>query len=325
MSAFHGIDLSFDVRSRLRSWLEGRGEIIPVRADDLSSLLICYSLFCELGGPNDELTRFVYDVKSGDPVAKPDLVGEVGTINGRYCFRIASRAGSKISIANPLLKEITAGHGNALIAFPLEIAGRIAAQGLEPVIVRDWIRRALFSDFAPERMSYRDQLWVLRYNEVLLYSRLVAGGQVIFQDMHDLTAHIAGIGADGYRYASAVAARVHEKLSGYFGPAGRGNLTSHLLPFLIGIIMDGLTQSLIYHSEPRRIAIEELLAALDELNIDPQSRLKLNGFPKGIDIINGLLQNNPGFSVPVLRGEIRALLRECHSLSSRVIEEPATA
>src|SRR4051812_46478218 len=98
--------------------------------------------------------------------------------------------------------------------------------------------------------------------------------------MHDITAHVAGMSSSGFGYAREVAARVHRKLSHYFGPRGTGNLPSHLVPFLIGIILDGLTQSMIYGSEPRKIAIDELLASMDRLNIDPTAKLKLNGFPK---------------------------------------------
>ena len=316
MSQFSVMEINANTINSLKEWLENQNSVFAVGSDDNSSLLICYSLLREMGGPNDELAQFIYDDEKRRPVEPKSLQAEIGTFEGSHCIRIFSRNSSKISISIPLLQEIIICRGEDIIISPRSISSKIKSNGLTPVVVRDWLKRAIFSDFDPKTMSYRDQLWVLRNNEVLLYADLVASQKVIFQDMHDITAHIAGLNDTGYEFAGTVAARVHKKLNEYFGLAGRGNLTSHLVPFLVGVILDGLTQSMIYGSESRRLAIDELLNSMDELKISPQSKLRLNGFPKGIDTINGLLRDQGAFSLNRLKSEIKLLLDECVKLTT---------
>jgi len=301
VSVFNKIEMTGKTIEALKKWLECQDETVPVIAGDNSSLLVCYSLLSELGGPNDELAQFINGELLGRPADRQSLNAEIGTFGESYCIRIFSSC-----------------RGEDIIISPAKIASKIRSQGLAPVIVRDWLKRALFTEFNPKTMSYRDQLWVLRNNEVMLYSELVSSGKIIFQDMHDITAHIAGLNSEGYKFAGEVAARVNKKLKSYFGPAQRGNLTSHLIPFLIGVILDGLTQSMIYGSESRRIAINELLDAIDTLSIEPQAKLRLNGFPKGIDVINGLFQQKVGFSIDKLKAEIKSLLSESIQLTSNL-------
>jgi hypothetical protein len=49
-------------------------------------------------------------------------------------------------------------------------------------------------------------------------------------------------------YAAEVATNIYRKLHSYFGDSGRGNLPSHLFPYLIGLLLDDLTQSPNYFS-----------------------------------------------------------------------------
>lgn len=318
MSRFNKLEITPELIKDMSGWLKSQGALVPVNANDTSSLLVCYSILRELGGLNDELAQFIYDDAQGRPVDRRALSGEIGFLDGDYCIRISSALSQKISISIPWLQELAQCRGEDILISPAKIASKIRFKGLAPVIVRDWLNRAIFSDFDPKKMSYRDQLWVLRNNEVMLYSEIVASDKIIFQDLHDITAHIAGLNYDGYRFAGNVAAHVHQKLKSYFGPSGRGNLTSQLVPFLIGVILDGLTQSMIYYSENRRMAIEELLSSMDSLGIDPQSKLLLKGFPKGIDVINGILQQKTQFSLAKLKAEIKSLLEESVQLTSNL-------
>ncbi|MCX6123958.1 MAG: hypothetical protein NTV34_04310, partial [Proteobacteria bacterium] len=247
--------------------------------------------------------------------SKPEAIsGHIVTVDGKFGLRISSWPAT-LTIIEPTLSELVLKVDRDLVIIPSEIAKLIVQRGLKPVAVRDWLLRSVFSDFDPKKSSYRDELWVLRNNEVLLYSGLVAEHRIIFQDMHDITAHISGLKKDGYGFAAQVACKVQRKLHSYFGARGRGNMTSHLIPFLIGIILDGLTQSMIYGSKPRQLAIEELLLALDQIDFRPQDKLKLAGFPKGVDRINGLLQSRSLFSEANLKSEIASFVEECKSLA----------
>lgn len=314
MSKFKAITVD---EGQLKMWLQSQESVFPVGDSD-SSLLVCHCLLRELSGVNDELTQFIQDDKG--PIGRHDIQGEIGLTDGMPALRIFSRKGSRLSITIPALAELVEADGKDLFIKPSEIARWIVSRGCSPVAVRDWLMRAIFSEFDPKKMSYRDQLWVLKNNEVLLYAELVARGDIIFQDMHDITAHLAGLQKDGYSFAGQVAASVYKKLSSYFGPWGRGNMPSHLIPFLIGVILDGLTQSMIYASEPRRLAIEELLLALENTGIDPRAKLSLTGFPKGIDRINGLLQSRADFSMAKLKSEINLLVEECSRLSNGPVQ-----
>jgi hypothetical protein len=301
--------------SKLKAWLQNQEFVFTV-GDHESSLLICYSMYRELGGVNDELRRFIHAGEA--PVRVEDLCGEIVDADGKYCFRISSKAGLSLSIVESTLNYLFFNFDGSLLISPSEIAKFITSCDLAAVAVRDWLARSIFSDFDPKEMSYRDQLWVLRNNEVMLYAELVADEKIIFQDMHDITAHIAGLKREGYFFAAQVARKVQKKLDSYFGPRGRGNMPSHLIPFLMGIILDGLTQSMIYGSEPRRFAIEELLRSRDKIKFQPNEKLRLIGFPKGIDRINGLLQSRANFSESKLKLEIDLLIKECVSLADVV-------
>jgi hypothetical protein len=315
MSHFSPIEMTSSKVLDLRDWLLSQQGFFPVDSED-AFLLISYCLSKELGGVNDQLAKFILDEENETSIEIAKLRAEIGIFEGHHCIRIFSKSFERLTIKIPQLKEILICRGDDLIISPADISEKIRAQGLMPVVVRDWLRRAIFSEFDPQKMSYRDQLWVLRNNEVMQYAYLVASKKIIFQDMHDITAHVAGLRSSGYEFASGIAGRVYQELKLYFGPAGRGNLPSHLLPFLMGIILDGLTQSMIYGSEPRRTTIDVLLNSMKKLEIDPQAKLKLKGFPKGIDIINGFFQNNAAFSIDRLKVEIELLLEECHRLSS---------
>lgn len=310
MSEIKVIEINSLLVDKLKAWVQSQDPIFSV-GDCESSLVICYSLFRELGGVNDEFRQFI--VANGD--SKPEtLSGNIVTIDGKFGLRISS-GNAFLSITEPTLSELALNVDGALVISPSEIAKLIVQRGLKPVAVRDWLLRSVFSAFDPKKSSYRDELWVLRNNEVLLYSGLVAEHRIIFQDMHDITAHISGLRKEGYGFAAQVAGKVQRKLDSYFGSRGRGNIPSHLIPFLIGIILDGLTQSMIYGSKPRRLAIEELLLALDQIDFKPQDKLKLTGFPKGVDRINGLLQSRSRFSETNLKSEIASFVEECKSLA----------
>ena len=316
MSIFKEVEITQDLVDGLKQRLQGQEKIIPFGTDRNFSLLVCYILWREIGGPNDQLARFVRTDQGGKVAHPAELRAQVGVLEGQDCVRIASKNDSALSLSLPHLGELISSRDGSLLIFPSHIAEGIRLQGLTPVFVKEWIERVLFSQFAPHAESYRDQLWVLRNNEAMLYAQIVADGQVIFQEMHDLVAHIAGIQATGYGFASRAANRINQKLRAYFGPTGRGNLPSHLLPYLMGLVLDALTQMPFYQSEVRAFVIDELILAMDQLGIDPRSSLVLTRFPKGIDAVIEVMRDTHGYSVERLRVEIHRLVEECRKLSS---------
>ena len=61
MSQFNKLEVTEAMAKSLKEWLETQNVTVPVIENDNAPLLICYSLLCELGGPNDELAQFIYD------------------------------------------------------------------------------------------------------------------------------------------------------------------------------------------------------------------------------------------------------------------------
>ena len=151
---------------------------------------------------------------------------------------------------------------------------------------------------------------------IYLYSKLVSEKKIVFQSSHDIVGHIAGSKSDGISYAASIAENIHAKLHSHFGDAGRGNLPSHLFPFLIGLLLDDLTQPPNYYSDKHTQAINAFLIAIDELDIHPHDPLVLNGFPERINTILQIIREKSDFSPTFLKSEIKKLSLECKELTT---------
>jgi hypothetical protein len=318
MSDFKLIDLKPERIENLCLWLKSQENIFSFSSDNDSSLLICYVLSKEIGGPNDDLARFIYDEDQKKKVNRKDLTSTIGIYANQLCVRIQCIGSKQLRVTIPDLCQVVTVEGDSIYIFPHHIARHIQRQGLTPVFVRDWVSHIAFSAFDPKTDPLLDQLGVLKNNDTFIYAKVVANRQVIFQGMHDIVGHITGIESAGFKFASEVAGNVFKKLHSYFGDRGRGNLPSHLTPFLIGLILDDLTQKPFYFSTSRAQAIQELLRALDYCGIGPKDLVMLKGFPKKLNDLLQMTRDETRFSVDAFKEEIQKLLHESRSLITEV-------
>lgn len=316
MTQFKPIELKDANIHALNRWLDSQENVFPFSNNHNSSLLVCYILSQEIGGPNDDLPRFIYDVDQQQKIDRKNLNTQVGMFedNTSPCVRITCLGSSRLSITIPDLQKVVTCNDHELIISPSAIAAYVRLQGLEPVFVKAWVQQTAFSTFNLKTDRLNGQLWVLRNNDSFLYSQLVSKRQVVFQSMHDIVGHIAGIKNDGFVFASEVASLIFNKLKIYFEKKDRGNLPSHLIPFLIGLLLDELTQKPFYFSTTRTLAIKELLNSFDEYYINPQEHLILKGFPKQITEILEMVRDQARFSVELLRISIKNLFQEYRDL-----------
>lgn len=297
----------------LKSWLQDRPDVFEFDEDNYSSLLLAYILLREIGSPNDSLSTYIYIRDSKQKIDKRDLtvsIDDTDTQNVTLTLMHSQSIGLLLSYLN----EVMTCCDNKIYIQPQQIAKYLRAKKLIPVLVKPWIIQSIFSEFDVRTMAVNDQLWILRNNDIYLYSKMVANHQVIVQSTHDIVGHIAGIDKAGADYAAEIASDIHQKLHAYFGVRGRGNFPSHLLPFMIGLLLDDLTQPPNFHSEKHVQSIRAFLSAMDELDIDPQSPLVLMGFPARINLILQAIRERKSFSLSFIRGEIKKLLLECREL-----------
>lgn len=300
----------------LKEWLNIQKNVFEFSANDYSSLLVCQILVKEMGGPNDSLSRYIYDVEKKQKIDRSEIVANVGTLDFDTVIQIELPKAKHLDVTLSYLREIISCEGNKIIISPSQIVDYLHSHGLTPVFVVPWIQQILFSQFDIRSESAGEQLWVLRNNDIYLYSKLVAERKIIFQSTHDLVGHIAGTKTEGVSYAAEIAAMIHIKLQHYFGADGRGNLPSHLLPFLIGIFLDDLTQPPNYFSARHTQAIHVLLSAMDDLAIDPNAALVLNSFPTRVNAILQMVRGKSDFSLTAFKHEVKKLVIECKELTA---------
>ncbi|OQW54667.1 MAG: hypothetical protein A4S09_05785 [Proteobacteria bacterium SG_bin7] len=295
----------------LRGWVETKNNVFSYFEDSRrASLLVSYLIYLELQGPNNNLLRHFYDESAGGPVdqskTKTALIELQGLIGVRF-----SPPEHSIVITYPDLVDICSWDGRAFSIFPSKIAHFLRENGVEPVFVKQWIKETLFGSFDPATMKYRDQMWELENNDVLLYAELVGKKQMVFQGIHDVVEHAPGTRVDGWDFASNLANKMCAKLRAYFNEENTGNIPSQLPPYLAGIILDDLTQSGSYRSIGRARVIHELLDQLAQSEIRPYEPLILSDLPSCLDDVMDLarttnIENNPS----LIRETVRRFFTE---------------
>lgn len=219
-----------------------------------------------------------------------------------------------LEIKHPELKEIITCNDHEILISPMKIADFIHSKGITPVFVKSWAIQIFFSSFDLQKDILTEQLWSFKNNDVILYSQLVADHKIIFQGTHDIVGHITGLNREGFSFAAEVGRNIFKKLHMHFGKYKKGNLPSHLIPFLIGLLLDDLAQKPYYFSTIRAQAIEELLKCIDDFKIDPYAPLILRKFPEQLSKIHQLIRNETAFSIELIRSEIKKLYEACSQL-----------
>jgi hypothetical protein len=285
---------------------------VPKFAAQIASLGIAR----EVGTVNDELARFIFVCKTGEPVARGSLKAELVRYRDLTGVRIYSDESARLELRARHLSELlhphfsfnTDGSVKQLVLFPEIIAAIARRQGVEPVLVKTWGKNSLFGGFDPAKGYYQTNFWELENNDALLFSGLVSQNHLAFLGTHDLIAHLAGVEKGAWGRLVIQATKVNQSLRKYFSSAPAPAIASLILPYTIGVVLDDLAQPPSYDSKSHLAVLDHLLLALDERQIDPSLRTILTKFPAEFQTVIDLSRTS-GVEVTRIEQAIAGLVR----------------
>lgn len=268
----------------LKAWLYQQEDIISFFHNlQKSTLIVSHTIQQEIGGINDNLVRYLYEVDTEKKIERINLQSALCEYDGMIGVKVTNINSVAMRITLPGFTEFTRFIPGGFVILPELAADYLNRKNIEPVIVTRWLMQTTFSSFNPKTDFYQDQMWILEENHALVYSELVAKSKIILQGIHDLADHAANATLSGWKKAIPIAEEVYSRLSNYFYPYQQGNIPSHLISFAIGAILDELVQVSYYGSVGRITAIQALLAKLNKAEINPHALLALNDFPVSVD------------------------------------------
>lgn len=299
----------------MKAWADSLEAVTPfLRDPHEASFVMSSTIALEIGGPNDNLARHTVSGSTGAKLKRGDLQAEVIERDDAFGVRIWSPSHSSIELRHRGLSKLCEISSSEIRLFPVPIAKKLEQAGIEPVLVKDWLFGTPLSDFNPHVSDYRSQMAELLNNDAFVYSTLILQKRMVFQTLHDVIEHATEASGAGWEKARKTASEVQSIFSEYFGVRGRGNIPSHILPFVIGVLVDDLVQSPFYGCPGRTAVIGELLGCLKRLEIDPQSPRVLKEFPSSIEMVLMMarkpgVENEPGLIVETVERLVKDLYR----------------
>lgn len=288
------VHLSKEELSLLQRQFESLPEVTSFRSrPEFSAKIASYGIFREVGTPNDELARFIFDAKSQQPIRRESLKAELVEWNNLFGVHIFSTDSQHLElrikgfydVVHPKLSRNEDGTFHSLFVFP-EIINEIAlTEGVELVLVKSWGMNSLFGGFDPSKGYYQTNLWEIENNDVLKFSDLTRKGQIAFLGTHDLIAHIGGVDRAHWDLLRKIANEVFESLHAYFSLTPNPSVSSLILPYTIGVVLDDLAQPPSYSSAGHLAVLKELLSQVDKRAIPPDLKTMLIQFPSSFQKI----------------------------------------
>jgi hypothetical protein len=288
MGALKSITFPAGTLEGLRREIALLEEVTPFSAcPTLAERVASIGIAREVGTINDELARFIFDSESGEPVATASLFAEFVEWNGNVGVKIQSRQSSRLELRARGFTEVTHpsfsynedGTIHSLLLFPGLIAKIAALEGVELVLVKSWALNSIFGGFDPSKAYYQTNFWELENNDSLLFANLVRNGRLALLGTHDLIAHVAGVRREAWQSLQVSAERVYGSIRRYFARTASPSVASLVLPYTIGVVLDDLAQPPTYGSRSHLLALELLLAELDQNAIPPHLPTVLTKFP----------------------------------------------
>lgn len=287
---------------RLRCEFQELQEITTFETHPKLAAEICsLGIHREIGGPNNELARFIFDVPSEKLINHNSLKSEIIRWKEFTGVRIWSTQSSHLEIRTPGFKDLLHPEFSynddatikQLVIFP-EIISRIAkTQDVELVIVKRWARNTIFGEFNSSKGYYQTNFWELENNDSLLFADLTRKGQLAFLGTHDLIAHICGIKKESWLLLRHQATKVYTAIKNYFGSVDKPSIAAMILPYTIGVILDDLAQPPTYGSISHQASLDVLMNRLEQKVIPPDLKLVMTEFPAGFEnIIMGSRDQN---------------------------------
>ncbi len=294
MSGLLPFDLSPEETQSLRGRLMRLPEVILFSDElQLASLVAALGMRREFGTLNDEMARFVFDAVTGKPIPYPELRSELVRLprpkpNGDVIgVRVWAPGHPSLELRFRGIRELLHprfsfredGTLYQCVFFPESIARILALQDTELVLVRPWAMNTIFGGFDPAKNYYQTNFWELENNDALRFARLLTRRQVPFLGTHDLVAHIAGVRAGAWKNLAQKATEVHDTLAEYLHKIKVPTISSLVIPYTIGVLLDDLAQPPNYDAPGRHLVINEGLRVLRERAIDPGQTRMLLKFP----------------------------------------------
>ena len=325
MQALLPIILSPSAINGLRGELTRHNETISFADEpELAATVAALGMQREFGTINDEMSRFVFDATTGQPVAESairselvqwrDWVGVRMWVEGTPSLELRVRGLQPF--LHPNFSYRADGSLAQCVFFPELIAKILAAEGVAAVVVNRWGLNTIFGGFNPAQHYYQTNFWELENNDTLLFSRLIENRKIPFLGTHDLIAHLAGVRADAWERLPGRARVVREVLEDYFAAIRTPTITSLVLPYTAGVVLDDLAQPPNYDAAHEATVLHELTQAIANRAIDPAAPLKLLKFPTGFQHTIELARDaRRGIDLAHARGQVASLVDELRSYS----------
>ena len=253
----------------------------------LSSIIASYGIFREVGTLNDELARFIFDATTKKPLRLESLKANFIEWNGLFGLQIFStdtkhlelRTKGLYDMIHPNLSKNDDRTIHSLYIFP-EIINAIAqSEGVELVLVKSWGMNSIFGGFDPMKAYYQTNFWELENNDSLKFSDLIRHGRLAFMGTHDLVAHIAGLDQKQWYLLRQEAQKVYETIHTYFKSVTTPSISTLILPYTAGVILDDLAQPPSYASKNHIAVLNELIKKISTHEIPANLSTFLTQFP----------------------------------------------
>lgn len=292
---------TFEMTDAIKNELYKKVQSLPQitsLSDDFSfsSLLTSYGILREVGSPNDEIARFLFDSKTNQVVPRESLQARLIKLGNAYGVEIESTASDSLEIKAYGVRELlhpeysfnADGTTRSLVIFP-EAAFKIAKlQEIDLVIVKRWALNTIFGGFDPQKEYYQTNFWELENNDTLLFAKLIKNRQLAFLGTHDFIAHVANSKSEYWENLSSLAARVEKLIEKLVSTTKEPTMASLILPYTAGVILDDLAQPPSYASHAHLIVLEEVLINIENQSIPGHLPCTLSKFPKAFERVISL-------------------------------------
>ncbi|MCB9091197.1 MAG: hypothetical protein H6621_10845 [Halobacteriovoraceae bacterium] len=281
-------------RHELHDRVKSLSQVTPLSYDfSFSSLLSSYGILREVGSPNDETARFLFDSTTGKVVPRSSLVGRLVKMKNSYGVEIESTFSKSLEIKAYGVRELLHpdysfnpdGTVKSLVIFPEAVFKIAALKGIELTIVRDWAINSIFGGFDPQKEYYQTNFWELENNDTILFARLIKNKQLAFLGTHDFIAHVANIRSEPWEKLSQTAQSVEMKIKKIIAEVEVPTIASLILPYTAGVILDDLAQPPSYDSKNHNLVLDTVLESIDRNDVPANYPCTLSKFPKTFEQI----------------------------------------
>ncbi|NUM60132.1 MAG: hypothetical protein HUU56_15975 [Bdellovibrionaceae bacterium] len=314
------IKFSTEEISLLRQSFEALEEVTSFKSNiELCSKIASYGIFREIGTVNDELARFIFDVKTAKPIGLKSLKAELVEWKGLFGLRIFSsdsdrlelRAKGFYELIHPSLSRNDDGTFHSLFIFP-EIINKIAqSEGIELVLVKTWGSNSIFGGFDPSKGYYQTNFWEIENNDTIIFSDLIRKGKVAFMGTHDLIAHIAGVDKKHLPHLKQLADSVYNSIYSYFKSTSKPSISALIIPYTMGVVLDDLAQPPSYSSKSHIAILTELIRRISCNEIPANLPTVLIQFPKSFQKVIDLSRTLNAEKTPAqVKESVNSLVQE---------------